>query len=169
MTKGNQTENELPMRRSKSLLRISVEKQTAELWSNGRLVTTFPVSTSKYGVGSALDSEKTPIGRFEIAKKIGGDAPIGAVFKERTFTGLVWPGDAEGSEENEDLILTRILWLHGLEPRNANTRERCIYLHGTNQERALKTPCSHGCVRFSNLDIAQLFDLVEEGTPVEIR
>ena len=100
---------------------------------------------------------------FAVCKKIGADAAAGAVFRSREPTGEI---ALQGGEE--DLVLTRILWLDGLQEVNANTRERYIYIHGTNQEALLGTPASHGCVRMSNADIAECFDEIPEGTPVEI-
>jgi len=120
-----------------------------------------PVSTSKYGVGCESGSWKTPAGRFRICEKIGETAPAWAVFKGRRWTG------AMGNPEDEtDQVLTRILWLEGLEPENANTRDRYVYIHGTNAEERIGTPASIGCVRMRNDDIIQLFPMVSVGTPV---
>lgn len=131
-----------------------------------RRIASYPVSTSGFGVGSEEGSLKTPLGRFEVAERIGDSAPLGAIFKSREWTGEVAPLSDRGNPE--DLVLTRILWLHGLEPGNANTRERYIYIHGTNHEEAIGTPCSHGCVRMRNADMVELFERVREGTPVSI-
>ena len=100
---------------------------------------------------------------FSWARKLAAGAALGTVFESRQPTGQL-----AGQGGDEDLILTRILWLHGLEEDNANTRERFIYIHGTNQEALLGTPASHGCVRMSNADIAECFEEIAEGTPVEI-
>lgn len=131
-----------------------------------RLIASYPVSTSGFGVGSQEGSLKTPLGRFEIDQKIGEGAPLGAVFKSREWTGEIAP--PVDPENPEDLVLTRILWLHGLEPGNANTRERYIYIHGTNHEETIGKPCSHGCVRMRNADMVTLFESVPQGTPVWI-
>ena len=96
-------------------------------------------------------------------KRLAADAVPGAVFKSRLATGEI---ASQGGDE--DLVLTRILWLAGLEENNANTKERYIYIHGTNQEALLGTPASHGCVRMSNADVAECFEQIPEGTPVEI-
>lgn len=122
-----------------------------------------PVSTSKYGVGSEPGSWKTPAGRFRICEKIGEAAPAWAVFKGRRWTGAM--GDPA---DETDQVLTRILWLEGLEPENANTRERYVYIHGTNAESRIGTPASIGCVRMRNEDVVALFDRVSVGTPVRI-
>jgi lipoprotein-anchoring transpeptidase ErfK/SrfK len=121
----------------------------------------YPVSTSRFGLGTEIGSFRTPLGRFEIARKIGGGAALGAVFKGRVATGEI--GDAANPE---DLVQTRILWLHGLDAGNANTLERYIYIHGTNHEEAIGRPESHGCIRMRNGDVAELYEMVAEGTPV---
>lgn len=123
----------------------------------------YRVSTSGFGLGSEPGSFKTPLGKFSISEKIGSGAPLGAVFKGRVPTGEI------GAAENpDDLVQTRILWLHGEEPHNANTKERYIYIHGTNHEESIGKPCSHGCVRMRNADVAALFDAVETGAEVFI-
>jgi lipoprotein-anchoring transpeptidase ErfK/SrfK len=115
-------------------------------------------------LGSKEGSFKTPTGKFRVAKKIGESVALGTVFKSRR------PVKATKKMLREDdLVMTRILWLDGLEPRNANTHERYVYIHGTNHEEELGTPASHGCIRMRNADVIELFDHVEEGTPVEIR
>jgi lipoprotein-anchoring transpeptidase ErfK/SrfK len=146
-------------------IHIRLSTQLLELCDgNGRVLKSYPVSTSSRGAGSEPGSLKTPLGRFCIAEKIGAGTPQGMVFKSRVPTGET------GSEENpEDLVQTRILWLHGLEEHNANTRDRYIYIHGTNQESRIGSPASHGCIRMRNADVTELFDVVEEGIEVFIR
>ncbi len=144
-------------------LRVDVGRQALDVLRGGLIEKTYIISTSKYGLGSEPGSFCTPLGRFQIAEKIGHGAPLGAVFRSRLPTGeIAAPGGGE------DLILTRILWLDGLNADNANTKSRCVYLHGTNQEALLGTPSSHGCVRMANRDIAELYDEIPEGTLVEI-
>ena len=142
---------------------VDVPTQTLRLEESGILRETFSISTSKFGLGTEPGSYRTPLGRFVIDEKIGGGHPEGTQFKSRQAIGVV--SELGG---DEDLILTRILWLSGRDPENANTRERYIYIHGTNQEALLGTPASHGCVRMRNSDIFRIFDLVPEGTFVEI-
>jgi lipoprotein-anchoring transpeptidase ErfK/SrfK len=144
-------------------LRVDVARQTLHLLSNGVAVKSWPVSTSKFGLGSEPGSFKTPLGRFRVCAKIGADAPAWAVFKNRFPTGEI---ASPGGEE--DGILTRILWLDGLDEANSNTRDRYVYIHGTNQEHRIGLPASHGCIRLRNADIRELFDLVSDGTEVEI-
>jgi len=144
-------------------LRVDVADQLVHLLSDGAPVKSWPVSTSKFGLGTEPGSFRTPCGRFRICEKIGAGARPWTVFKGRVETGGT---GAPGGEE--DGILTRILWLEGLDESNANTRERYIYFHGTNQEDRIGTPASHGCIRLRNDDIRELFDLVSEGVTVEI-
>ncbi|MEY2505297.1 MAG: hypothetical protein QOG27_1577 [Verrucomicrobiota bacterium] len=107
---------------------------------------------------------KTPTGRFRIAEKIGAEMPPGTVFKSRRPVKTTRKLLAA-----EDLIMTRILWLDGLDPSNANTHERFIYIHGTNHEEQIGQPASHGCIRMRSADLVEVFDHVEIGTPVVIR
>jgi lipoprotein-anchoring transpeptidase ErfK/SrfK len=146
------------------ILIVDVRHQRADLLEDGAVTASWEVSTSKFGLGSEEGSFRTPTGRFRICEKIGEEAPLWSIFKSRVATGsMATPGG------NEDLILTRILWLEGLDEENANTRSRYIYFHGTNQEDLIGTPASHGCIRLRNADMTDLFDRVEEGIPVEIR
>lgn len=145
-------------------IRISVEKQRLTLKSGRKKLAEYPVSTSRFGVGSEEGSRKTPVGEFRIAEKIGGGLPPGTIFKSRRPVKATKKRLAE-----EDLIMTRILWLDGLEPRNANTHDRYIYIHGTNHEDKIGTPASIGCIRMKNADLVELFDRVAEGTRVEIK
>jgi L,D-transpeptidase YbiS len=144
-------------------LRIDATRQILQLIRGEKIEKTYRISTSKFGLGFEPGSNKTPLGRFVVSEKIGGGAAPGAVFKSRMATGEI---ASQGGEE--DLVLTRILWLAGLDESNANTKERYIYIHGTNQEASLGTPTSHGCVRMSNDDVADCFEQIPEGTPVEI-
>ncbi|MGB8467251.1 MAG: L,D-transpeptidase [Terrimicrobiaceae bacterium] len=144
-------------------LRIDVARQRLEVLREGHVHRSYAISTSRFGLGFEHGSNKTPLGRFVVGEKIGAGAALGAVFRSRQPTGEL---ASQGGEE--DLILTRILWLAGLDEANANTRERYIYIHGTNQEELLGTPASHGCVRMSNADIKEFFDETPEGTVVEI-
>ena len=145
-------------------IRISVRQQRLTLKSGGKKLAEYPVSTSRFGLGSKEGSFKTPTGKFRIAEKIGHDMPLGTVFKSRRPVKAT-----KKALREEDLVMTRILWLDGLEGRNANTHDRYIYIHGTNHEEKIGLPDSHGCVRMKNLDLADLFERVTEGTVVEIR
>ena len=147
-------------------IRVDVPAQRLQVLENDRVLAEFPVSTSAFGLGSEPGSNKTPLGRFAVGEMIGNGAPLGAIFKSRVPTGELGP--LENPSGAEDFVQTRILWLNGLEPHNANTRERYIYIHGTNHEERIGEPCSHGCVRMRNADVAELFTLVEPGAEVVI-
>jgi lipoprotein-anchoring transpeptidase ErfK/SrfK len=144
-------------------VRVDVGRQCLELWRGGEVVRSYPVSTSRFGTGFLEGSFQTPTGRFVVAEKVGEGAPSGAVFRSREATGDIHAGGGE-----EDAVLTRILWLSGLDPENQNTRDRFIYIHGTNREDLIGQPVSHGCVRMSNADVVDLFAAVPVGTTVEI-
>jgi lipoprotein-anchoring transpeptidase ErfK/SrfK len=150
-------------------IRVSVPAQRLDLLEGDRIVASYPISTSKYGLGTEPGSFRTPTGSFVIQEMIGGDAPTRAVFKAREFTGEILPPESDGQDgEIEDAILSRILWLAGTEPQNANTHDRYIYIHGTNQESLIGTPASHGCVRMRNADVIDLYARVRPGTRVQV-
>jgi L,D-transpeptidase YbiS len=153
------------MKKSQHLkIEISVRQQRLMLKCGRKKVAAYPVSTSRFGLGSKEGSFKTPTGKFRIAETIGDGLPAGTVFKSRR---PVKP--TKKMLREDDLVMTRILWLDGLEPRNANTHDRYVYIHGTNHEEEIGTPASHGCIRMKNADVVELFDRVAEGTPVEIK
>lgn len=142
---------------------ISVPDQRMALLKKGTWIATYPVSTSKFGVGDTGGSNYTPLGKMEIAKKFGGGAPAGMVFKHRKPTGEVLEIDAPG----RDPIVSRILWLRGRETGNQNTFRRYIYIHGTPEERTIGTPASYGCIRMRSSDVISLYSIV--GTGAEVR
>jgi lipoprotein-anchoring transpeptidase ErfK/SrfK len=141
---------------------VSVQDQKMLLVRDGKPVKTYRVSTSKFGVGDQPGSNRTPLGRLKVAKKIGHKAPVGAVFKSRRPTGEVLKPNAPG----RDPIVTRILWLTGTESRNRNAFRRTIYIHGTPEERRLGSPASYGCIRMSSRDVVDLYDRVGYGADV---
>jgi L,D-transpeptidase YbiS len=143
-------------------LSISVATQTLSLHEGHRLLRQWPCSTSRFGLGFTPGSNCTPLGRFRVKEKHGAGAALGTIFKSRKPVGEWRPGD----ETSSDLVLTRILWLEGLEHRNANTYDRYIYLHGTNDEQRIGQRRSHGCIRLSNAHMVEVYDLVPEGTEV---
>lgn len=143
---------------------ISVADQRLVLVRDGRPVKSYPVSTSKFGIGSRSGSNCTPLGRLEIARKIGGGAPAGMVFKSRRATGEVLRANAPG----RDPVVSRILWLQGKESHNRNTYGRCVYIHGTPEEWRLGSPASYGCIRMGMKDVVDLYDRVEEGAEVRV-
>ncbi|MGH8094467.1 MAG: L,D-transpeptidase family protein [Chthoniobacterales bacterium] len=151
------------MQTSEPVIRISVRDQRLDLLLGGAVLASYPVSTSRFGLGSEEGSRKTPLGKFKIGEKIGDGLPIGTVFRGRI---PLRPEDA--TPPTDDLILSRILWLEGLEEHNANTRDRYIYIHGTNHEEEIGRPASHGCIRMRNTDLVALFDRVPPGAEVRI-
>jgi L,D-transpeptidase catalytic domain len=143
---------------------ISVADQSMELYRRNALIGRFPISTSRFGLGDQPGSRETPLGRLEVAKKIGSGAPLGAVFKNRRRTGEILRPDAPG----RDPIVTRIIWLKGLEYQNRNAFSRFIYIHGTPEERNLGHPASFGCIRMRSYDVKEVFDIVGLGARVDV-
>jgi lipoprotein-anchoring transpeptidase ErfK/SrfK len=143
---------------------ISVPEQRMVLLEDGAPLASYPVSTSKFAIGDWPGSRGTPLGELEIAEKIGGGVPSGAVFKDRRRTGEILVPDAPG----RDPIVTRILWLRGREVQNANAHSRYIYIHGTPEERNIGSPASYGCIRMRSRDVIQLYDVVGQGAKVTI-
>ena len=143
---------------------VSVKEQKLMLLQNGAKVAVYPVSTSKYGLGDYWNHMTTPLGYLQVAKKIGDNAPTGAVFHNRRFTGEVLAPNAPG----RDPVITRIIWLRGLEQQNAHAFARCIYIHGTPQEKAIGKPASYGCIRMKSKDVATLYDQLPVGALVQI-
>jgi lipoprotein-anchoring transpeptidase ErfK/SrfK len=143
---------------------VSTRDQKLAVLDRGTLLATYPVSTSKFGLGDYLRSSRTPLGQLEVAKKIGNNAPLGAVFKDRVRTGEIVAPNSPG----RDPIVTRILWLRGHEAQNANAFGRYIYIHGTPEERLIGTPASYGCIRMRSTDVVQLYNIVGVGAAVTI-
>ena len=146
------------------LVEVSVAQQRMAVYRDGARIREYPVSTSKFGLGDEPGSNRTPIGAFEIEKKIGEGSAPGTVFKDRRPTGEVVGPDSPG----RDPIVSRILWLRGLEAQNANAYGRYIYIHGTPEERTIGTPASYGCVRMRSRDVIDLYNVVGRGARVYI-
>lgn len=146
-------------------IEVSIPEQRLRLYDGtDRFVKEYECSTSRFGIGTLPGSNCTPPGRFRVGAMIGDGAEAGTIFVGRKPVGL-WAG--EPSEK--DYVLTRILWLEGLDSANANTWGRYIYIHGTNLEELIGTPASHGCVRLRNADVIDLYQQVSVGTQVIIR
>jgi lipoprotein-anchoring transpeptidase ErfK/SrfK len=143
---------------------VSVPDQTMVVLDHGVPVARYPVSTSKYGVGDSRGHYTTPLGTLEVAKKIGDNAPMGAVFKGRRWTGEILHPNAWG----RDPIVTRILWLRGLDNGNRNAFERGIYIHGTPVENMIGRPASYGCIRMRSRDVVRLYDTIGVGAKISI-
>lgn len=143
---------------------VSVADQAMDVYYRQHRLARYQVSTSRFCLGDAPGSCGTPLGRLEVAKKIGAGAPLGMVFKDRKPTGEILKPDTPG----RDPIVSRILWLKGLEPGNRNAYGRCIYIHGTPEERNVGRPASYGCIRMRSRDVAHLFRIVGVGAEVDV-
>ena len=153
---------------------IDVSKQSLYLVKGEEIIKTYPVSTSKYGLGNKEGSKKTPLGSHRIFDKIGEGAKIGTVFKSGFNTGNIAKIYVDSTDVPEDLIITRILRLKGLEPginkgKGIDSYDRHIYIHGLQEEGLIGTPSSNGCIRMKNDDVIEFFNLVRKGTLVEIQ
>ena len=143
---------------------VSVPDQALALVDRGKLIARYSISTSKFGTGDSAASYRTPLGTLFVSAKIGDRLPPGAVIKSRIPTGEVVTVDAPG----RDAIVSRVIWLRGMEAQNQKARDRCIYIHGTPEERRLGKPASFGCIRMRSRDIIDLYDRVHIGTHVVI-
>jgi len=154
---------------------VDVDRQAFHLIEKGVVRKTLPCATASAGTGSISGSLQTPLGWHTVSEKFGAGAPWGQVFRARQATSEIWkPGD----DVIEDLVLTRVLWLDGQEPGKnkgkrpdgtlVDSKERCIYIHGTNGEELIGTPSSHGCIRLLNDDVIAVFEELPLGTPVLI-
>lgn len=143
---------------------VSVRDQRMLLLRDGKPVKSYKISTSKFGVGDIPNSNRTPLGRMKVAKKIGSGEPAGAVFKSRRPTGEVLKPNAPG----RDPIVSRILWLTGTESANRNAFKRFIYIHGTPEVYRLGSPASYGCIRMGTRDVVDLYDRVGAGADVYV-
>lgn len=148
------------------LLIVSVSRQRMVVAQGSSIKKVYTISTAKAGVGSLENSGKTPLGWHQVTEWIGGDALAGQVFVSRKPTSEIIPHTSWNSSNSKDKVLTRIMWLSGLEPGrnqggNVDSHNRFIYLHGTNQEHLLGTPASHGCIRLYNHNVIELFELTK--------
>lgn len=154
-------------------IRIDIGRQRLALLEDGRPVFEAAVSTGRKGVGEEPDSERTPRGWHCVRAKIGAGCPENTVFVGRRPTGEIYSPELARRFPERDWILTRILWLSGLEPGKnrlgrVDTMRRYIYLHGCPDSEPMGVPASHGCIRMRNRDIIELFERVSAGTRVEI-
>lgn len=143
---------------------VSVPDQALALVDRGKLIARYSISTSKFGTGDSNASYRTPLGTLFVSAKIGDRLPPGAVIKNRIPTGEVVDVNAPG----RDAIVARVIWLRGMETQNQKARDRCIYIHGTPEERRIGKPASFGCIRMRSRDIIDLYNQVHIGTHVLI-
>lgn len=143
---------------------VSVADQELALIAHKKTLARYPVSTSKFGVGDDIGTYRTPLGTMYVSAKLGDGLPAGAVIRSRVATGEVIAPNAPG----RDPIVSRVLWLRGKEDQNRNARERCIYIHGTAEEKRIGRRASYGCIRMKSKDVIALYARVHIGTPVKI-
>jgi lipoprotein-anchoring transpeptidase ErfK/SrfK len=143
---------------------VSTTEQRMYILEDGARRASFPVSTSKFGIGDRPRSYCTPLGTLKVTRKVGQGAPTGAVFKALRATGEVLRPNTRG----RDPIVTRVLCLGGLDPHTRNAAKRGIYIHGTPEESRIGRPASYGCVRMKSRDIVRLFDAIPVGAKVTI-
>ena len=164
----------MPLQRfNNPYISISFTRQLLELWQDQRILKAFPVSTAKNGPGERIGSECTPRGWHRIRAKIGAGLPLMSVFVGRRPTGEIYSPELSLKFPDRDWILTRILWLGGLEAGKnrfggSDTAKRYIYIHGSRDADVVGIPNSHGCIRMKNTDILELFDLVDTKTYILI-
>jgi hypothetical protein len=143
---------------------VSTAEQRMYYVQDGMRRASFPISTSKFGIGDRPNSYRTPIGSLQVSRKVGQGAPVGAVFKGLRFTGEVLRPNSPG----RDPIVTRVLCLSGTDSGTRNAGRRGIFIHGTPEESKIGRPASYGCVRMKSRDIVRLFNAVPVGTKVTI-
>ena len=154
-------------------IEVSIGKQQLCYYRNNELLMDVSIATATNGPGEQFGSECTPRGQHYIRAKVGAGCPENTVFVGRRATGEIYTPELKQQSPDRDWILTRILWLCGLEPgRNrlgkVDTMRRYVYIHGCPDDDAMGIPSSHGCVKMRNTDVIRLFDWVSVGTPVEI-
>jgi lipoprotein-anchoring transpeptidase ErfK/SrfK len=162
------------MTRSEAIIRVGLSSQSLTFVTAAGQARSWSVSTASRGAGELQGSEQTPRGRHIVRAKIGTGLPLCSVFVGRRPTGELWSPELAAHHPDRDWILTRILWLSGLEPGrnrlgNVDTMRRYIYIHGTPDNEPMGVPASHGCVRMRNDELIELFDLVVPGTEVLIQ
>lgn len=155
------------------LLFVSIKYQKMYLIRFGNIVSEYSISTSKYGVGNKMYSQKTPTGIHWIKNKMGRRAPLNGILKGGGYTGEIANIEYLPISTKRDLITSRVLWLEGMEwginhGGNNDSYKRKIYIHGTQEEGLIGKPASHGCIRMKNNDITELYDLVKKGLYVLI-
>ena len=145
------------------MISINISEQALEYKGKS-----YSISTSKNGIGEVEGSYCTPTGKFKISEKIGANLELGSVLVDREPTGEIYNADLAKKNPDRDWILTRILWLDGIEVHNLNTKNRYIYIHGSPSETQMGMPGSKGCIRMHNYDVIELFESIHTGEEVVI-
>ena len=143
---------------------ISIPDQQLGVIDHGKLISKYGISTSKFGLGNGSGTYRTPLGTLFVSAKFGDHLPAGAVIENRVPTGEIVNANAPG----RDAIVSRVIWLRGMEQQNRSARDRCIYIHGTPEERRIGTPASFGCIRMRSRDVIALYDLAHIGMHVTV-
>ncbi len=150
-------------------IKVDISTQKMYVLKSNIEIKQYNISTSKYGIGGEINSNKTPLGKHIIKKKIGEGVVSGTRFVSRVNTNQISKVYKDRTKSKTDDVLTRIMWLSGLEKgKNEHSFKRYIYIHGTSEEGFIGEPASHGCIRMTNKDVIELFDLIQEGTLVYI-
>ncbi len=157
-----------------ALIRVSIDEQRLQLVQDGAIVMDVAVATAANGPGELRHSECTPRGWHVIRAKIGAGCALDTVFVSRRPTGEIYTPALKATEPGRDWMLTRILWLSGLERGrnrlgNVDSMRRYIYIHGCPDEDLMGVPSSHGCVKMRNNEVIELFERVAVGTRVQIQ
>lgn len=143
---------------------VSVPDQRLAVVERGRVVASYAISTSKFGIGDTAGSYRTPLGALFVSGKFGDRLRAGTVIKNRISTGEIVDANAPG----RDAIVSRVIWLRGMEQQNRGAHDRCIYIHGTPEERRIGKPASFGCIRMRSKDVIALYDALHIGMHVTI-
>jgi lipoprotein-anchoring transpeptidase ErfK/SrfK len=143
---------------------VSVPDQQLAVVDRGKIVASYSISTSKFGTGDTAGSYRTPLGTLFVSGKFGDGLRVGTVIKNRISTGEIVNANAPG----RDAIVSRVIWLRGMEQQNRGAHDRCIYIHGTPEERRIGNPASFGCIRMRSKDVIALYDALHIGMHVTI-
>ena len=156
------------------LIVVDISSQVLRWFHDGKLKRQYPVSTSRYGIGSKAGSNRTPLGLHYIRRKIGAGAESGTIFRARKSTGRKASIEHRPIVTGDDYVTSRIMWLSGLEAgknrgKDVDSYSRYIYIHGTHEEGLIGQPASHGCIRMRNQDVIELFKNIRSRTLVRIQ
>jgi lipoprotein-anchoring transpeptidase ErfK/SrfK len=143
---------------------VSVPNQELALIDRGKKIARYPISTSKFGIGDGVGTYRTPLGTLFVSRKFGDHLSAGAVIKNRMATGEIVDPNAPG----RDAIVSRVIWLRGKESQNRSAHDRCIYIHGTPEERRIGKPASFGCIRMRSKDVIALYHFAHIGMHVTV-
>ena len=162
-----------PNQAIQNLVFVSIMQQKLYVIIDKNVVASYPVSTSKFGLGNIFNSQKTPLGLHVVKNKMGDGVPMNGIIKYGFYSNEIAPILKEPKTSGKDLITSRVLWLDGLEKGKnkggvMDSYNRGIYIHGTNEEGLIGTPASHGCIRMKNKDVIDLFNIVPKGIYVLI-